>query len=215
MADPDHHPLSQNHPLNESRVEEPSHDIVTSSTDTLNVPSNEISEQNEPTDLVSIKEEDQNSLRVGGLAETHDDLPGLGGLFANLQKAVASDEADALLNYQSSGTRILEELVQILSITTTGTNSNRAETIKKLQERANTPRTILGVVGATGHGKSSLINALLGEEKLVSTISSHSLSSGFLLSICWLYIEIANHVSPKGTNQLLPRVYISSHRDIL
>ncbi|TGJ81074.1 hypothetical protein E0Z10_g7676 [Xylaria hypoxylon] len=45
----------------------------------------------------------------------------------------------------------------------------RTSSINSLKERANTPRTVLGVVGGTGHGKSSLINVLLEEDKLVPT----------------------------------------------
>ncbi|RPA74143.1 hypothetical protein BJ508DRAFT_40104 [Ascobolus immersus RN42] len=41
--------------------------------------------------------------------------------------------------------------------------------IKGLQELARTPKTIIGIVGKTGEGKSTLLNALLDEEKLVPT----------------------------------------------
>lgn len=37
--------------------------------------------------------------------------------------------------------------------------------LKELQARAKTPRTVVGVVGNTGAGKSSVINALLDEER--------------------------------------------------
>ena len=39
------------------------------------------------------------------------------------------------------------------------------ETIKELKGRAKPPRTVVGVVGNTGAGKSSVINALLDEER--------------------------------------------------
>ncbi|PGH20432.1 hypothetical protein AJ80_03578 [Polytolypa hystricis UAMH7299] len=46
-----------------------------------------------------------------------------------------------------------------------------AKEIEDLKEKANIPRVIIGVVGTTGAGKSSLINALLDEERLVPTSS--------------------------------------------
>ena len=39
------------------------------------------------------------------------------------------------------------------------------ETIEDLKGRAKPPRTVVGVVGNTGAGKSSVINALLDEER--------------------------------------------------
>ncbi|KAL5390396.1 hypothetical protein DPSP01_001963 [Paraphaeosphaeria sporulosa] len=43
------------------------------------------------------------------------------------------------------------------------------DTIKKMKEQPDRSRTIIGVVGNTGAGKSSVINALLDEERLVPT----------------------------------------------
>lgn len=41
--------------------------------------------------------------------------------------------------------------------------------IKDVREKAEVPKTIIGVIGDTGTGKSTLINALLEEDKLVPT----------------------------------------------
>jgi hypothetical protein len=41
--------------------------------------------------------------------------------------------------------------------------------IEKLQKRSHSPKTVVGVVGSTGSGKSSIINAILDEEMLVPT----------------------------------------------
>jgi hypothetical protein len=90
------------------------------------------------------------------------------GLFPHLQKAVASEDVDALSSHLSTGAFILEELSQRLSANAKCIDVARIASIRSLKERANTPRTILGVVGSTGHGKSSLINAILEEDKLVS-----------------------------------------------
>ncbi|ROW06521.1 hypothetical protein VMCG_04292 [Cytospora schulzeri] len=47
--------------------------------------------------------------------------------------------------------------------------SNWLESITRLQDEAKPARTVVGVVGNTGAGKSSVINALLDEERLVPT----------------------------------------------
>lgn len=43
------------------------------------------------------------------------------------------------------------------------------KSLKALEMRSTPPRTVIGVVGNTGAGKSSVINALLDEEELVSS----------------------------------------------
>ncbi|KAI0542308.1 hypothetical protein GGR58DRAFT_497292 [Xylaria digitata] len=90
------------------------------------------------------------------------------GVFPNLQSAMASEEADVLGRHQSTAAQILEELAQKLSANAKCIDIERMSSIKSLKKRASTPRTVIGVVGATGHGKSSLINVLL-EDKLVPT----------------------------------------------
>ncbi|KAI1752357.1 hypothetical protein F4782DRAFT_530612 [Xylaria castorea] len=122
-----------------------------------------------------IKEEDQFELHVDEESQDRDDphQPGLptgsGGVFPYLQKALNSTEVDVLSRHQSAGACLLGELTRILSSNTKCIDISRISSIKSLQKRANTPRTIIGVVGATGHGKSSLINTLLEEDKLVPT----------------------------------------------
>ncbi|KAL8725127.1 MAG: hypothetical protein Q9181_006531, partial [Wetmoreana brouardii] len=51
-------------------------------------------------------------------------------------------------------------------------NPDAEQSIKQLdilQDQAGKPRTVIGVVGSTGAGKSSVINAILDEERLVPT----------------------------------------------
>ncbi|KAI0448945.1 hypothetical protein F5B21DRAFT_509652 [Xylaria acuta] len=122
-----------------------------------------------------IKKEDQLEVGVHEAPKDQNNppQPGLptesGGVFPHLQKAMHSAEVDVLSRHQSTGARLLGELTQILSLDTKSVDISRISSIKTLQEKANTPRTILGVVGGTGHGKSSLINTLLEEDKLVPT----------------------------------------------
>ncbi|KAI0481588.1 hypothetical protein F4859DRAFT_512731 [Xylaria cf. heliscus] len=133
-------------------------------------------EEDQINDLVSpIKKEDQLEVHVDETPKDQDDshqasLPAESEhVFSHLQKVMNSTDADVLSHHQRTGERILEELTKILSSDTKSIDISRISSIKKLLEGAKTPQTILGVVGGTGHGKSSLINALLGEDKLVPT----------------------------------------------
>ncbi|KAI0434072.1 hypothetical protein F5Y09DRAFT_349681 [Xylaria sp. FL1042] len=92
-----------------------------------------------------------------------------GGLFPLLQKAMTSSEIAVLSCNQSTGARLLGELAQMLRSNAEYTDDARMLSINALKERSNNPPAVLGVVGGTGHGKSSLINALLEESKLVPT----------------------------------------------
>ncbi|KAL1961295.1 hypothetical protein VTO42DRAFT_23 [Malbranchea cinnamomea] len=49
--------------------------------------------------------------------------------------------------------------------------------VEGLRKRTGKPRIIIGVLGSTGAGKSSLINALLDEERLVPTSSMRACTS--------------------------------------
>ncbi|KAI8949489.1 hypothetical protein F4801DRAFT_403829 [Xylaria longipes] len=137
--------------------------------------------------VIPIKKEGQFEVRVDEAPKDQDgpqqaSLPNeSGAVFSHLQKAMDSAEVDDLSRHQSTGARILEELTQMLS---SNMISVDISSIKSLQERANTPRTIIGVVGGTGHGKSSLINALLGEEKLVPT-SCFGACTAVVTEISW------------------------------
>lgn len=68
--------------------------------------------------------------------------------------------------------RILEPLKELLRKYSHGHSENRwIKEIETLKQKSETTRVIVGVVGTTGAGKSSLINALLDEERLVPTSS--------------------------------------------
>lgn len=92
-------------------------------------------------------------------------------VFPHLEKAMTSEDAEVLCYHTSTGARVLEELERCLSSHEGYTDSSRISSVNALQRRANTSQTVIGVVGGTGHGKSSLINALIGEKKLVSISS--------------------------------------------
>ncbi|KAI1180129.1 hypothetical protein F4777DRAFT_574412 [Nemania sp. FL0916] len=128
-------------------------------------------EQGRATDSnIPIKEEHEDQVGVvKSLKCQVDPKAELGGFFPNLQRAIILDDVDTLTRHQSTGAGVLGEFVEIMSATTTSIPLARIESIKTLKEKTNTPKTIIGVVGATGHGKSSLINALLEEENLVPT----------------------------------------------
>ncbi|GAW11202.1 hypothetical protein ANO14919_005440 [Xylariales sp. No.14919] len=91
------------------------------------------------------------------------------GAFPRLREAIASEEVDVISRHQSAGAHILEELAERLSANRKCIDTAQISSVNSLKERATNPRTVLGIVGGTGHGKSSLINALLEEDKLVPT----------------------------------------------
>lgn len=65
-----------------------------------------------------------------------------------------------------TGTQLIDSLV--VPLVEAASDHDAAAWLKRfkeLQARAKTPRTVVGVVGNTGAGKSSVINALLDEER--------------------------------------------------
>lgn len=70
----------------------------------------------------------------------------------------------------SAGVRVLSELEVPLKKLSGSTDASAwLEQIAKVRDLAARTRTIVGVVGNTGAGKSSVINAMLDEERLVPT----------------------------------------------
>ncbi|GFF62689.1 hypothetical protein IFM60648_00689 [Aspergillus lentulus] len=67
------------------------------------------------------------------------------------------------------GVRLLEDLKEPLGRVAVEDASQWLQAIEKVQSQAAQPKTIVGVVGNTGAGKSSIINAMLDEERLVPT----------------------------------------------
>ncbi|KAK7739253.1 hypothetical protein SLS62_011259 [Diatrype stigma] len=65
--------------------------------------------------------------------------------------------------------KLLDKLIEPLSHFDTEDTDEWRKIINDLKSRAKPPRTVVGVVGNTGAGKSSVINALLDEERLLPT----------------------------------------------
>ncbi|RYP36811.1 hypothetical protein DL767_003201 [Monosporascus sp. MG133] len=90
--------------------------------------------------------------------------------FPNLQKVVTSDSVEDLERGTEVGITVLNAIAQRLSHENGCRDaSNWLRSMKDLLPQAKAPQYILGVVGATGQGKSSLINALLQETRMVPT----------------------------------------------
>ncbi|KAM5441179.1 hypothetical protein MferCBS31731_003606 [Microsporum ferrugineum] len=88
-------------------------------------------------------------------------------------KLVVIDSVIAGLEKKSKeGLQVLKKLETILKKFPSPTGTNAAldrQVSETLELGKNKPSVVIGVVGATGAGKSSVINALLGEERLVPT----------------------------------------------
>lgn len=91
---------------------------------------------------------------------------------SHLQKLVSASQPEVLEVGVKVGVQVLNDikiaLESALSNSTTEAGS-WIEAIEDLQSRAKPTRTIVGVVGNTGAGKSSVISAVLDEERLLPT----------------------------------------------
>lgn len=123
-----------------------------------------------------VKGEDQemndDQVSVGMLGDGHQDEK-KSELLRNVQLQQLFEEAGmkTLEKGIKSGLSLLDTLAEAL--TSAGTAFEDAEVwisqIEEIKKQAQYQKTIVGVVGNTGAGKSSVINALLEEERLVPT----------------------------------------------
>lgn len=87
-----------------------------------------------------------------------------------LDQLEKQDRLEKLENHVKTGIKILDELRTTL--TTSSNSADMSPWVDKLEQlklQSVPQQTVIGVVGSTGTGKSSLINALLDEERLVPT----------------------------------------------
>ncbi|KAH9898903.1 hypothetical protein F4778DRAFT_782503 [Xylariomycetidae sp. FL2044] len=90
--------------------------------------------------------------------------------FPNLKQALSLESARALDSLRKSGTDLVSQILRKLHCAQDSRDARHWEkSFRLLRKRTHNSKTTLGVVGATGQGKSSIINALLDEKKLVPT----------------------------------------------
>ncbi|EFE35630.1 uncharacterized protein ARB_05674 [Trichophyton benhamiae CBS 112371] len=85
---------------------------------------------------------------------------------------IVNEELEELEGKSKEGFHILAKLETILKkypSSTGATEALRKQILETIDQGKSHPTITIGVVGATGAGKSSLINALLGEKRLVPT----------------------------------------------
>jgi hypothetical protein len=142
-----------------------------------------------------------------------------------LEKLCTRSEPEVLESGVPIAKKLLDQLRDVLNGCKKDSEShNWIKAIDDLQQRSKPPRTVLGVVGITGAGKSSLINALLDEER--SVFSSPSYRNSFYFSREWLYhvvsicqkkflFELNLTQKQTSTYELSPRMHCVSYRDII
>lgn len=91
--------------------------------------------------------------------------------FECLRQIIGQESPEVLERSVEQSLQILDAFKQSFSAYTTSTPDAQSwvAAIDKLVSQAKRKRTVVGVVGNTGAGKSSVINALLDEERLVPT----------------------------------------------
>ncbi|GIJ86574.1 hypothetical protein Asppvi_005463 [Aspergillus pseudoviridinutans] len=87
----------------------------------------------------------------------------------SLQTLFADSTPELLEAAVLQGAKLLEDLKEPLGRVAVEDASQWLQAIEKVQTQAAQPKTVVGVVGNTGAGKSSIINAMLDEERLVPT----------------------------------------------
>ncbi|CAJ2501356.1 Uu.00g042090.m01.CDS01 [Anthostomella pinea] len=86
-----------------------------------------------------------------------------------LERLVTQDSPEVLETGVTVGMHLLDRVRNALETFDSPDVDAWFKTIQELRDRAKPTRTVVGVVGNTGAGKSSVINALLDEERLLPT----------------------------------------------
>ena len=106
-----------------------------------------------------------NTFEMGELAESQP-LPVQRSLQSLLQDSLPERLEAAVLK----GTALLSEIEESIRVMERDSDAQKwLQQIKTVRDLNKSSRTVIGVVGNTGAGKSSVINALLDEERLVPT----------------------------------------------
>ncbi|KAI0025028.1 hypothetical protein F4780DRAFT_490832 [Xylariomycetidae sp. FL0641] len=91
-------------------------------------------------------------------------------IFPCLQATLDGESAKTLDQHRTEALKILKDISRRLdSATSCIDTTKRLESVNTLVQQAKSAQTVIGVVGSTGQGKSSMINALLGESELLPT----------------------------------------------
>jgi hypothetical protein len=95
----------------------------------------------------------------------------LGSIDRCIRSVIELEDPNILEAGVATSIDILEKLKEKFSqlSTSNGDAASWVKAIEKLQSQSERKRTVVGVVGNTGAGKSSVINAMLDEERLVPT----------------------------------------------
>ncbi|KIW97825.1 uncharacterized protein Z519_01409 [Cladophialophora bantiana CBS 173.52] len=121
---------------------------------------------------------EEKTFQRGGPAHELDSHPGIRGepsaqdiapLRLNMSDLFDGRTPEQLEKGVEKGMELLEKIQRTLGEVASQEVTRWAESIDKIQSQAGRSRTVIGVVGATGAGKSSVINAMLDEERLVPT----------------------------------------------
>ncbi|KAI1435391.1 hypothetical protein GGR50DRAFT_703194 [Xylaria sp. CBS 124048] len=87
----------------------------------------------------------------------------------HLERLLSETKPEILETGLSAARDLLKQLFDSLRTSQAPDTDAWLKSIAKLNERDMRPRAVIGVVGGTGVGKSSIINALLDEERLLPT----------------------------------------------
>lgn len=111
----------------------------------------------------------------GSSAETswvtvNEDAFAIAHMFPHICKAIESESVEGLEQCVKVAVHVISDVIQRLHPARHDLYAaSRVQSLQELSNQAKAPEFIIGVVGSTGTGKSCLINALLGEVRLVPT----------------------------------------------